>query len=156
MYYRAVALAYQAINSGDNELIVAGGQENMTRANHTAYARGNKLGSLQFNDSLLKDGLTDSTLNIHMGNTAEHLAKEYKISREAQDEFALNSQRKTNEAIQNGHFIDEIVPVIEKRTGKNLDKDEFPKSNTTLETLAKLRPAFETVRLSLVISQFIV
>ncbi|RZB66665.1 acetyl-CoA acetyltransferase, cytosolic [Asbolus verrucosus] len=140
---KSVCLAYQAICNNDNEIIVAGGQENMTKAHHSSYIRGIKLGSAQFNDTLLSDGLTDAFNNIHMGKTAEHLARKYKISREAQDKFALSSQMKAQEAILNGHFKKEIVPVVEKKSGKLLDKDEFPKPESTLEGLAKLRPAFD-------------
>lgn len=142
---KSVCLAYQAIRNADNEIIVAGGQESMSRAHHSAYIRGTKLGAVQFSDTLLIDGLTDAFNNVHMGKTAEHLAKEYKISREAQDKFALDSQVKAQEAIQAGYFKKEIVGVVEKKTGKVLDKDEFPKVGSTLEGLAKLRPAFDSV-----------
>lgn len=140
---KAVALGYQAIKNGDASVLVAGGQENMTRAQHSAYLRGTKLGGLNLTDTLLSDGLTDAFNNIHMGNTAEHLAKTYDISRSAQDEFALNSQLKAEEAIKNGYFDQEIVHVLDKRTKKPIDKDEFPKFNCSLEALAKLRPAFD-------------
>ncbi|XP_044257518.1 acetyl-CoA acetyltransferase, cytosolic [Tribolium madens] len=140
---KSVCLAYQAICNQDNEVVVAGGQESMSRAHHSAYIRGNKLGAVQMNDTLLCDGLTDAFNSIHMGKTAEHLAKEYKITRDAQDKYALASQTKTQEAIQEGHFKKEIIGVVEKKTGKVLDKDEFPKAGTTLDGLAKLRPAFD-------------
>lgn len=143
---RSVHLAYQSIKTGDSTIVVAGGQENMTRSHHTAYMRACRLGHVDFRDSLLTDGLTDAFANVHMGNTAEHVAVEHKLSRELQDEFALLSQTKTKSAIDNGCFTKEIVPIADKqRVGKLLNKDEFPKPDTTLETLQKLRPAFSQV-----------
>jgi acetyl-CoA C-acetyltransferase len=140
---KSICLAYQAIRNNDNEIIVAGGQESMTQAQHCSYIRGVRLGPIQFSDSLLSDGLTDAFNNVHMGKTAEHLAKQHNISREAQDKFALSSQMKVQEALKAGHFKKEIIPIVEKKSGKVLDKDEFPKAGTTLEGLSKLRPAFD-------------
>lgn len=140
---KSVALAYQAIKNNDYSIIVAGGQENMTRAQHCSYVRGSKLGNLNLNDTLLCDGLMDAFHNVHMGNTAEHLAKTYNISRQAQDEFAVQSQNKCEQAVTNGYFQQEIVPVLDKRTKEPISKDEFPKSGTTIEKLSKLKPCFE-------------
>jgi acetyl-CoA C-acetyltransferase len=140
---KSICLAYQAIRNNDNEIIVAGGQESMTQAQHCSYIRGVRLGPIQFSDSLLSDGLTDAFNNVHMGKTAEHLAKQHNISREAQDKFALSSQMKVQEALKAGHFKKEIIPIVEKKSGKVLDMDEFPKAGTTLEGLSKLRPAFD-------------
>lgn len=145
IYFRAVALGYQAIKSGDCNILVAGGQESMTRAQHTTYLRGAKLGALNLSDTLLCDGLTDAFNNIHMGNTAEHLAKSYNVSREAQDQFSLSSQNKAVAAINNGFFDKEIVGVPDKRTKSLIVKDEFPKPDCSLEKLGKLRPAFDSV-----------
>ncbi|RZC39083.1 Thiolase N and/or ketoacyl-synt domain containing protein [Asbolus verrucosus] len=140
---KSVCLAYQAIRNEDDEIVVAGGQESMTRAHHSAYIRGiSKVGAVHFHDTLLHDGMTDAFNDVHMGQTAEHLAKEHVISREAQDRFALQSQKKAEEAIKSGHFKKEIVPVPDPKSGKSIDRDEFPKFGTTLEALGKLRPAF--------------
>ncbi|XP_066246925.1 acetyl-CoA acetyltransferase, cytosolic [Euwallacea similis] len=141
---KTVALGYQSIKNGDASILVAGGQESMTRAQHSTYLRGAKLGALNLSDTLLSDGLTDAFNNIHMGNTAEHLAKSFNISREAQDEFAVGSQAKAVAAINSGFFDLEIVAVPDKRTKALIVKDEFPKPDCTLEKLAKLRPAFES------------
>lgn len=136
-------MGYQAIKNNDCNVIVAGGQESMTRAHHSSYVRGNKLGSVNLNDTLLVDGLTDAFHNVHMGNTAERLATIYDISRVEQDEYAVKSQQKAENAIKSGYFTEEIVGI----TAKNgvIDKDEFPKFGTTLEGLAKLRTCFQKV-----------
>ncbi|XP_060516454.1 acetyl-CoA acetyltransferase, cytosolic [Cylas formicarius] len=141
---KSVALAFQAIKNEDCAIVVAGGQESMTKAEHTTYLRGNKLGNLNLNDTLLVDGLTDHFNKVHMGNTAEHLAKVYNITREEQDTFSVNSQYKAEQAIKAGYFEKEIVSVPDKRTKKAIDRDEFPKFNSTLASLAKLKPCFET------------
>ncbi|CAG9759954.1 unnamed protein product [Ceutorhynchus assimilis] len=141
---KSVALGFQAIRNEDCNILVAGGQESMTRAHHSTYLRGAKLGALNLSDTVLNDGLTDFFNNIHMGNTAEHLAKTYNVSRQLQDEFALNSQIKVTEAIKNGYFDKEIVGVPEKRTKELIIKDEFPKTDSSLEKLSKLRPAFDS------------
>lgn len=139
---KTVALGYQAIRNGDSNIVVAGGQENMSRAQHSTYLRGSKLGSLNLCDTLLTDGLTDAFNNMLMGETAEHLAKTFNISRLAQDEFAVISQNKAEEAIKNGYFDKEIVDVLNKKTQEPINKDQFPQFNSNLESLAKLRPAF--------------
>jgi len=142
---RAVALAAQQISSGDATIVVAGGQESMTQAPHCAQMRaGTKMGSLEMVDTMLRDGLMDAFHGYHMGNTAENVAQKYQLSRQEQDEFAANSQRKAGEAMAAGRFKDEIAPVTVKgRKGDVIvSQDEYPKPETTAEVLAKLRPAF--------------
>jgi acetyl-CoA C-acetyltransferase len=143
---RAVALGYQAILNGDSEIVVAGGQESMSMAPHAAYLRaGQKMGSLEMVDTMIKDGLWDAFNGYHMGNTAENVAKQYQITRGQQDEFAVASQNKAEAAQKAGKFKDEIVAVtIKGRKGDIVvDTDEYPKHGTTLEGIAKLRPAFD-------------
>ncbi|XP_057653427.1 acetyl-CoA acetyltransferase, cytosolic [Diorhabda carinulata] len=140
---KAVALGYQAIKLGDNEIIVAGGQESMTRAEHTAYVRSGKFGNLTLADTLLKDGLHDAfNKDTHMGNTAEHLSKLYNIPRELQDEYSCESQIKAEVSIKQGLFEKEIVAVPQKRTGTLITTDEFPRFGTALEKLSKLKSCF--------------
>ena len=145
---KAVALAAQAIKCGDADIVVAGGAENMTAAPYLLNkARGGyRLGSDDLVDSLVHDALTDIFNNIHMGMTAENIAQKYNITRQQQDEFAVASQNKTQAAIAAGKFADEIAAVsVPQRKGQPLifDQDEFPRKNTTLEGIAKLRPAFK-------------
>jgi acetyl-CoA C-acetyltransferase len=142
---RAVALGYQAILNGDSEIVVAGGQESMSMAPHCAHLRGGvKMGNFDMVDTMIKDGLWDAFNGYHMGNTAENVAKQWQITRQQQDEFAVASQNKAEAAQKAGRFKDEIVPVIVKgRKGDVVvDTDEYPKHGTTLESVAKLRPAF--------------
>jgi acetyl-CoA C-acetyltransferase len=142
---RAVALAAQQIATGDAKIVIAGGQESMTQAPHCANLRaGTKMGGLELVDTMLRDGLWDAFHGYHMGNTAENVAEKYQITRQEQDEFAAASQRKAGEAMASGRFQDEIAPVTVKgRKGEVVvGHDEYPKPETTLEILAKLRPAF--------------
>ena len=142
---RTVTMGMQAIALGDADIVVAGGQESMSQAPHCAQMRnGQKMGSLEFVDTMLKDGLWDHFNGYHMGVTAENVAKKWLITREQQDEFAFNSQQKAKSAMEAGRFKDEIVPItITSRRGDIIiDKDEHPKPDTTLETLRGLRPAF--------------
>ena len=142
---RAVAMGFQAIKSGDAAVVVAGGQESMSLATHCAYLRsGQKMGALEFVDTMIRDGLWDAFNGYHMGTTAENVAQKWQITREEQDKFAAESQRKAGEAQQAGRFKDEIVPVtVKTRKGDVVvDTDEHPKPGTTPETLAKLRGAF--------------
>jgi acetyl-CoA C-acetyltransferase len=142
---RSVALAYQAILNGDSEIVVAGGQESMSMAPHCAHLRGGvKMGNFDMVDTMIKDGLWDAFNGYHMGNTAENVAKQWQITRQQQDEFAVASQNKAEAAQKTGRFKDEIIPVtIKGRKGDTVvDTDEFPKHGTTLEAVAKLRPAF--------------
>ncbi len=143
---RAVALGYQAILNGDSDIVVAGGQESMSMAPHAQHLRaGTKMGSLELVDTMIKDGLWDAFNGYHMGNTAENVAKQYQITRAQQDEFATASQNKAEAAQKSGRFKDEIAPVtIKSRKGDIVvDKDEYPKAGVTVDSIAKLRPAFE-------------
>ncbi|MCA3387988.1 MAG: acetyl-CoA C-acetyltransferase [Roseomonas sp.] len=142
---RAVALAAQQIATGDARIVVAGGQESMTQAPHAQQLRaGQKMGDLSLMDTMLRDGLMDAFHGYHMGNTAENVARAFQITRDEQDQFAFNSQRKAGEAMAAGRFADEIAPVTVKgRKGDVVvSSDEYPKPDTTLEILGKLRPAF--------------
>lgn len=142
---RAVALAAQQIATGDAAIVVAGGQESMTQAPHCANLRGGqKMGGLELVDTMLKDGLWDAFQGYHMGTTAENVAEKYQITRDEQDRFAAESQRKAGEAMKAGRFRDEIAPVTVKgRKGDVVvSEDEYPKPDTTLDVLTKLRPAF--------------
>jgi acetyl-CoA C-acetyltransferase len=143
---RAVALGYQALMNGDSDIVVAGGQESMSMAPHAQYLRGGvKMGSLEFVDTMIKDGLWDAFNGYHMGNTAENVAKQYQITRNQQDEFAVGSQQKAEAAQKSGRFKDEIVPVtIKTRKGDVVvSDDEYPRHGATLDAMGKLRPAFE-------------
>jgi acetyl-CoA C-acetyltransferase len=142
---RAVALAAQQIATGDARIVIAGGQESMTQAPHAQQLRaGQKMGDLALMDTMLRDGLMDAFHGYHMGNTAENVARAFQITRDEQDQFAYNSQRKAGEAMAAGRFADEIAPVTVKgRKGDVVvSADEYPKPDTTLEILGKLRPAF--------------
>src|SRR5499433_3193444 len=143
---RSVALGYQAILNGDSEIVVAGGQESMSMAPHCAHLRnGTKMGSLEMIDTMIKDGLWDAFNGYHMGNTAENVAKQWQITRTQQDEFAVKSQNKAEAALKAGKFKDEIAPVtIKTRKGDTVvDTDEYPKPGVTLDSISKLRPAFD-------------
>ncbi len=142
---RTVALGLQQIVNGDANVIVAGGMESMSQAQHAAYLRsGVKMGELKLIDTMLKDGLTDAFHGYHMGNTAENVATKYQITREEQDRFAVASQNKAEAAKKSGRFKDEIVPfTIKTRKGDIVvDTDEFIRDGVTYDALAKLRPAF--------------
>ena len=143
---RAVALGYQAIRGGDSAIVVAGGQESMSQAPHCIHLRnGVKMGDAQMVDTMIRDGLWDAFNGYHMGNTAENVAQRWQITREQQDELAARSQARAEAAQKSGRFKDEIVPVkIKTRKGDVLvADDEYPKHGTTIEVLAKLRPAFD-------------
>jgi len=142
---RAVALGMQQIANGDADIIVAGGHESMSLSPHVAHLRnGVKMGEMKFLDTMLRDGLTDAFHGYHMGNTAENIATKWQISREEQDAFACASQNKAEAAQKAGKFKDEIaaVTVASRKGDVVVDQDEYIKAGTTLETLAKLRPAF--------------
>ena len=142
---RTVALGYQAIRVGDSDVVVAGGHESMSQAPHCMHLRnGTKMGSTEFVDTMLRDGLFDAFHGYHMGTTAENVAERWQITRDQQDTFAAASQDKAERAQNAGVFSDEIVPVtIKTRKGETvIDADEHPKHGTTAEKLAKLRPAF--------------
>ncbi|WP_141766269.1 acetyl-CoA C-acyltransferase, partial [Pseudomonas sp. HMSC75E02] len=143
---KALHLAAQAIRCGDAEVVIAGGQENMSLSPYVLpKARtGLRMGHAQLVDSMIVDGLWDAFNDYHMGITAENLVDKYGISREEQDAFAAASQQKAVAAIEAGRFRDEIVPVsIPQRKGEALsfDTDEQPRAGTTAESLAKLKPA---------------
>ena len=145
---RTVGLAAQAIKAGDADIILAGGTESMSNAPYVVKGAGFgvKMGNQTLVDEMITDGLWDAFNNYHMGVTAENVAEQKGITREDQDVFAVESQRRAQVAIETGRFKDEIVPVlIPQRKGdpKVFDTDEYPKFNTTIENLAKLRPAFK-------------
>jgi acetyl-CoA C-acetyltransferase len=142
---RAVALAAQQIRTGESAIVAAGGMESMSQSQHSAHLRnGQKMGSLEFIDTMLKDGLWDAFHGYHMGNTAENVANKYQITREQQDAFALGSQQKASAAQKSGRFKDEIAPVtVKARKGDVVvSEDEYIRHDSTMETMAKLRPAF--------------
>jgi len=142
---RAVALGAQAIKNGDSRIVIAGGQESMSQSTHAAYLRaGQKMGDLSFIDTMIRDGLWDAFNGYHMGNTAENVAREWQITREEQDRFAVASQNKAEAARKAGRFKDEIVPVTVK--GKKgdtvVENDEYIRDGATYEAMSALRPAF--------------
>ncbi|GAA0757734.1 acetyl-CoA C-acetyltransferase [Clostridium sartagoforme] len=144
---RTVALAAQMIKAGDADIVVAGGMENMSQAPYLLKTSrwGQRMGDGKMVDSMINDALWDAFNNYHMGVTAENIAKEWNLTREEQDQFALNSQLKAEAAIKEGRFKDEIVPVvIPQRKGdpKIFDTDEYPRFGATIEGMAKLKPAF--------------
>ncbi len=142
---RSVAQGYQAILSGDSQIVVAGGQESMTQAVHAMQLRaGTKMGDATMIDTMIRDGLWDAFNGYHMGITAENIAEQFQITRDDQDAFALASQDKASKAVAAGRFKDEITPVkiMVKKEEKLFDTDEYPRA-TTSEALAKLKPAFK-------------
>ncbi|MEY6433849.1 acetyl-CoA C-acetyltransferase [Thioalkalicoccus limnaeus] len=144
---KAVHLAMQAVACGDAEIVIAGGQESMSQSTHVLprSREGQRMGDWAMKDSMIVDGLWDAFNQCHMGTTAENIATKYGFSRDAQDAFAAESQRKTQDAQQAARFRDEIIPVaVPQRKGDPVivDRDEFPRPGTTVEALAKLRAAF--------------
>jgi len=143
---RSVALGYQAIVNGDARIVVAGGQESMSQAPHAQYLRaGVRMGSAELVDTMIKDGLWDAFNGYHMGNTAENVARQWQITRDQQDSFAVASQNKAAAAQKSGRFKDEIVPVtIRQRKGETLvSEDEYIRHDIDMAAMQKLRPAFE-------------
>ena len=143
---RSVISGYQSIKLGESKIIVAGGQENMSRAPHTIFYRENKkLSENKLVDTMVNDGLTDSFNNYHMGVTAENVADKYQISRDEQDMFALNSQEKTQKAINEDKFKNELIKLSINKDDKNFifEKDEHPRGNVNLEDLKKLKTIFK-------------
>lgn len=143
---RTVALAAQQIQTGDADIVVAGGQENMSLSPHCMHLRvGTKMGDDRMIDTMIKDGLWDAFNGYHMGQTAENVAKEFQITREQQDAFAAGSQNKAEAARKAGKFKDEITPVtIKHRKGETVfEEDEYIKDGVTAEGISGLRPAFD-------------
>ncbi|HEY4123998.1 MAG TPA: acetyl-CoA C-acetyltransferase [Rhizomicrobium sp.] len=143
---RAVALGYQQILNGDASIVVAGGQESMSQATHAAYLRsGTKMGDVSFIDTMIKDGLWDAFNGYHMGVTAENVAREWQITREQQDNFAVASQNKAEAARKAGRFKDEIAPVtVKERKGERVvDTDEYIRDGVTIDSISGLKPAFQ-------------
>ena len=143
---RTIAVGMQQILTGDATIIVAGGQESMSMAPHAQHLRaGTKMGDLKLIDTMIKDGLTDAFYGYHMGNTAENVARQWQLTRDEQDQFAVRSQNKAEAAQKAGKFKDEIVPVtISTRKGDTIvDQDEYIRHGATIEAMAKLRPAFD-------------
>ncbi|MEC7835347.1 MAG: acetyl-CoA C-acetyltransferase, partial [Pseudomonadota bacterium] len=143
---RSIALGAQSIHSGDTSIVICGGQESMSQAPHCANLRkGQKMGNLEFIDTMIHDGIWCAINGYHMGITAENVAKKWQITREAQDEFSVNSQNKAEKAQKDGKFKDEITPVtIEGRKGSVVvEEDEYIRHGVTIESLQKLKPAFD-------------
>ena len=142
---RAVALGAQHIQLGDASIVAAGGQENMTLSPHAANLRaGHKMGDMKYIDTMIRDGLWDAFNGYHMGQTAENVAAQWQITRDAQDEFAVASQNKAEAAQKSGKFSDEITPfTVSTRKGDIIvDQDEYIRHGATIEAMAKMRPAF--------------
>lgn len=138
-------MGMQAIMTGDAAIVVAGGQENMSLAPHCLHLRsGIKMGDAQMIDTMIRDGLWCAFNGYHMGNTAENVANKWNLSRDEQDAFACASQNKAEAAQKAGRFTDEIVPVVvpNRKGDITVDTDEYPRHGATVESLAKLRPAF--------------
>jgi acetyl-CoA acetyltransferases len=143
---RAIAIGMQQIATGDARIIVAGGQESMSMAPHCAHLRaGVKMGDYKMIDTMIKDGLTDAFYGYHMGNTAENVARQWQLTRDEQDAFAVASQNKAEAAQKGGRFKDEIVPfTVKGRKGDTVvEDDEYIKHGVTLDGVAKLKPAFD-------------
>ena len=143
---RAIAVGAQQIATGDAGIVVAGGQENMSLSPHCAHLRsGVKMGDFSFIDTMIKDGLWDAFNGYHMGVTAENVARQWQITREEQDRFAVASQNKAEAARKAGKFKDEIAPVtIKTRKGETVvSEDEYIREGVKYEDVAKLKPAFD-------------
>jgi acetyl-CoA C-acetyltransferase len=143
---RSVVSGYQSIKLGENQIVIAGGQENMSRATHAIYYREDKkFSENKLVDTMIKDGLLDSFNDYHMGVTAENVADKYKISRDEQDNFSLNSQKKTEKAYSENKFQDELIKLqIEDGDKKFIfEKDEHPRENLSIDDLKKLKTVFK-------------
>lgn len=143
---RSVAIGAQHVSLGDADIVIAGGQENMSMSPHVAHLRdGKKMGNMEFVDSMIKDGLWDAFNGYHMGVTAENVAEKWQVGRDRQDSFALASQNKAEEAQKAGRFRDEITPVtVKTRKGDTVeDSDQYIRHGATIENMQKLRPAFD-------------
>ena len=143
---RSIISGYQSIKLGENKIIISGGQENMSRAPHAIFYREDKkLSDNKLVDTMINDGLTDSFNDYHMGVTAENVAEKFQITRDEQDIFSLNSQQKTQEAVNNNKFKDELIKLQINNNEEIFvfDKDEHPRSNLKLEDLKKLKTVFK-------------
>ncbi len=143
---RSVVSAYQSISLGENQIVIAGGQENMSRATHAIYYREDKkFSETKLVDTMIKDGLLDSFNDYHMGVTAENVAEKYKISRDEQDNFSLNSQKKTEKAYSKNKFKDELIKLQIQDGDKKFvfEKDEHPRNNLKIDDLKKLKTVFK-------------
>ncbi|ESY54877.1 MULTISPECIES: acetyl-CoA C-acetyltransferase [unclassified Mesorhizobium] len=143
---RAIALGMQQIAAGDATVIIAGGQESMSLSPHAEHLRaGVKMGDYKMIDTMIKDGLWDAFNGYHMGNTAENVARQFQITRDDQDQFALASQNKAETAQKAGKFKDEIVAfTIKGRKGDTVvDQDEYIRHGATIDAMSKLKPAFD-------------
>lgn len=144
---KAIALAVQSIQTGESEIVVAGGAESMSNAAYALRSNrwGAKMGHIEMQDTMISDGLTDAFSGVHMGITAENLAEKFQISRETQDAFSARSQQRACAAIESGRFVDEITPITVhvKKQDVICATDEFPRAGTTRDGLAKLKPAFK-------------
>ena len=143
---RSVVSGYQSISLGENKIVIAGGQENMSRATHAIYYREDKkFSENKLVDTMIKDGLLDSFNDYHMGVTAENVAEKYKISRDEQDNFSLNSQKKTEKAYSQNRFKDELIKLQIEDGDKKLifEKDEHPRENLSIDDLRKLKTVFK-------------
>jgi acetyl-CoA C-acetyltransferase len=143
---RAIALGMQQIQTGSASIVVAGGQESMSQSQHAAHLRnGVKMGALDLVDTMIKDGLWDAFNGYHMGTTAENVARQWQITREEQDRFAVASQNKAEAAKKAGKFKDEIAPVTikSKKGDVVVSEDEYIREGATYDSVAKLRPAFD-------------
>jgi acetyl-CoA C-acetyltransferase len=143
---RSIASAFQSIKSGDSNIVVAGGQENMSLAPHALHLRdGKKLGDAKLIDTMIKDGLWDAFNNYHMGITAENVAEKFQITRSEQDKFALNSHKKALKAQKENKFNEEIVSfkMESKKAQIDFNKDEHPREGISLEALSRLKPVFK-------------
>ncbi len=143
---RSVVSGYQSISLGENQIVVSGGQENMSRATHAIYYREDKkFSEKKLVDTMIKDGLLDSFNNYHMGVTAENVADKYKISRDEQDNFSLNSQKKTEKAYRENKFKNELIKLQIQDGNKKFifEKDEHPRENLNIDDLKKLKTVFK-------------
>ena len=143
---RSIVSGFQSIRVGDSNILVAGGQENMSLSPHVIHLRnGKKLGDAELIDTMIKDGLWDAFHGYHMGITAENVAEKFQITRKEQDKFAFNSQEKALEAQKKGRFKDEIInlTISSKNSDINFNKDEHPREGINIESLARLKPVFK-------------
>ena len=143
---RSIASGFQSIKSGDTNIVIAGGQENMSLAPHSIHLRdGKKLGDIEMIDTMIRDGLWDAFHGYHMGITAENVAEKFQVTRDEQDKFALLSQEKAIKAQKEDKFKQEIInfKIKSKKAEINFNKDEHPRVGMNLETLSRLKPVFK-------------